>query len=121
MQAAHTEPEAFKASFDDFVARADDHLDVFRPFFPMLVCFLGNSKPSSVRVLAAEAFGTTKRQRIVAEVLLCTMFYRIGPHRRQVPIGTAPADEAGLSPVSSTGVVSIGSFELSRWRLRRMR
>ena len=46
---------------------------------------------------------------------------RIGPHRRQVPIGTAPADEAGLSPVSSTGVVSIGSFELSRWRLRRMR
>jgi hypothetical protein len=83
MQAAHTEREAFKASFDDFVARADDHLDVFRPFFPMLVCFLGNSKPSSVRVVAAEAYGTTKRQRIVAEVLLCRMFYRIGPHKRR--------------------------------------
>jgi hypothetical protein len=40
MQAMHTEPEAFKASFDDFVARADDHIGVVRPFFPMLVCFL---------------------------------------------------------------------------------
>jgi hypothetical protein len=40
MQEDHTEPEAFKASFDDFVARADDHISVVRPFFPMLVCFL---------------------------------------------------------------------------------
>ena len=40
MQETHTEPEAFKASFDDFVARADDHISVVRPFFPMLVCFL---------------------------------------------------------------------------------
>jgi hypothetical protein len=40
MQAAHTEPEAFEASFEEFVARAHDHLDVVRPFFPMLVCFL---------------------------------------------------------------------------------
>jgi hypothetical protein len=40
MQESHTEPQAFKASFDDFVARADDHISVVRPFFPMLVCFL---------------------------------------------------------------------------------
>ena len=40
MQAMHTEPEAFKASFDEFVARADEHINVVRPFFPMLVCFL---------------------------------------------------------------------------------
>ena len=40
MQVTHTEPEAFKASFDDFVARADDHISVVRPFFPMLVCLL---------------------------------------------------------------------------------
>ena len=47
MQETHTEPEAFKASFDDFVARAEDHISVVRPFFPMLVCFL----PSHPRVL----------------------------------------------------------------------
>jgi hypothetical protein len=40
MQETHTEPEAFKASFDDFVARADDHIIIVRPFFPLLVCFL---------------------------------------------------------------------------------
>jgi hypothetical protein len=39
MQAAHTEPAAFKTSFDEFVVRAHEHLDVVRPFFPMLVCF----------------------------------------------------------------------------------
>jgi len=111
MQAAHTEPEAFKASFDDFVARADDHLDVFRPFFPMLVCFLGNSKPSSVRVLAAEAFGTTKRQRIVAEVLLCTMFYRIGPHRRQVQTSGSYRDCPGRRGRVEPGFFDRGSFD----------
>src|SRR5260370_36355257 len=47
--------------------------------------------------------------------------YRASPRPNQVPIGTAPADEAGLSPVVSAGAVSIGSFELSRWRLRRVR
>jgi hypothetical protein len=46
MQAVHTEPAAYKASFDDFVVRAHDHLDVVRPFFPMLVCFLP-SHPSA--------------------------------------------------------------------------
>jgi hypothetical protein len=40
MQENHTEPEAFKASFDDFVARADDHISAIRPFFPMLMGFL---------------------------------------------------------------------------------
>jgi hypothetical protein len=40
MQETHTDPDAFKVSFDDFVARADDHISVVRPFFPMLVCFL---------------------------------------------------------------------------------
>jgi hypothetical protein len=40
MQEAHTEPEAFKASFDDFIARASEHISVVRPFFPALVCFL---------------------------------------------------------------------------------
>jgi len=52
MQAMHTEPEAFKASFDDFVARADDYMSAIRPFFPMLVGFLpshpgGLSEPDS--------------------------------------------------------------------------
>ena len=32
-----------------------------------------------------------------------------------------PVDEAGLSPVNSDGAVSIETFELSLWRLRRMR
>lgn len=40
MQQAHTDPEAFKASFDDLVARAHEHNEVVRPFFPTLVCFL---------------------------------------------------------------------------------
>jgi hypothetical protein len=40
MQETHTAPETFKTSFDGFVARADDHISVVRPFFPMLVCFL---------------------------------------------------------------------------------
>jgi hypothetical protein len=40
LEVMHTAPEAFKASFDDFVARADDHMSVVMPFFPMLVCFL---------------------------------------------------------------------------------
>ena len=40
MQETHTQPDAFKASFDDFVARADDHISVVRSFFPMLACFL---------------------------------------------------------------------------------
>ena len=40
LQETHTLPEAFKAAFDEFVARADDDISVVRPFFPMLVCFL---------------------------------------------------------------------------------
>jgi hypothetical protein len=57
MQAMHTEPEAFKVSFDDFVARADHHISVVRPFFPMLVCFLpshpgGLSEPHSPKCYA---------------------------------------------------------------------
>jgi hypothetical protein len=40
MQETHAEPEAFKASFDAFVARANEHINVVSPFFPTLACFL---------------------------------------------------------------------------------
>jgi hypothetical protein len=40
LQETHTVPEAFKTAFDEFLARADDHIGVVRPFFPLLVCFL---------------------------------------------------------------------------------
>ena len=47
MQESHTEPEAFKASFDDFVARADDHISVVRPFFPCWCVFFHLTPASS--------------------------------------------------------------------------
>ena len=40
MQEAQARPGDFKKSFDAFVARADEHLEVLRPFFPILVQFL---------------------------------------------------------------------------------
>jgi hypothetical protein len=40
MQEAQARPRDFKASFDAFIARADEHLEVVRPFFPILVQFL---------------------------------------------------------------------------------
>ena len=40
MQEAQARPDDFKASFEAFIARADEHLEVLRPFFPILVQFL---------------------------------------------------------------------------------
>jgi len=40
MQKAQTRPGDFQEWFDAFIARAEDHLDVLRPFFPILVQFL---------------------------------------------------------------------------------
>jgi hypothetical protein len=40
MQEAQARPADFRERFDAFVARADEHLDVVRPFFPFLVQFL---------------------------------------------------------------------------------
>jgi hypothetical protein len=40
MQKAQATPEEFKERFYEFVCRAEEHLDVVRPFFPALVVFL---------------------------------------------------------------------------------
>jgi hypothetical protein len=40
MQEAQARPSDFKESLDAFIARAEEHLDVVRPFFPVLVQFL---------------------------------------------------------------------------------
>jgi hypothetical protein len=40
MQEAQARPADFRERFDAFVARADEYLDVVRPFFPLLVQFL---------------------------------------------------------------------------------
>ena len=37
---AQARPGDFKASFDAFIAGAEEHLEVLRPFFPILVRFL---------------------------------------------------------------------------------
>jgi Helix-turn-helix domain of resolvase len=46
MQEAQARPADFTKRFDAFVARADEHLDVVRPFFPVLVQFLPTHKES---------------------------------------------------------------------------
>jgi hypothetical protein len=63
MQATHTEPEAFKASFDEFVARAHDHLDVVRPFFPMLICFLPSHPGVSREPHGPECYTAAKQSK----------------------------------------------------------
>jgi hypothetical protein len=40
MQEAQARPADFKERFDAFVARADEYLEVVRPFFPLLMQFL---------------------------------------------------------------------------------
>jgi hypothetical protein len=40
MQEAQARPADFRERFDAFVARADEYLDVVRPFFPLLAQFL---------------------------------------------------------------------------------
>jgi hypothetical protein len=40
MQECCEKPHEFQQRFDEFVARAADHLHVVRPFFPMLAQFL---------------------------------------------------------------------------------
>jgi hypothetical protein len=46
MQEAQARPRDFKESLDAFIARAEEHLDVVRPFFPVLVQFLLSHKES---------------------------------------------------------------------------
>ena len=46
MQEAQARPGDFKTSFDAFIARAEEHLEVVRPFFPVLVQFLPSHKES---------------------------------------------------------------------------
>ena len=48
MQEAQARPADFTKRFDAFVARADEHLDVVRPFLPALVEFLPAHKESLV-------------------------------------------------------------------------
>ena len=52
-------PEDFKVRFDEFVVRAEEYLHVVRPFFPVLVQFLGPQKGSrlSVEPRSSEAPG----------------------------------------------------------------
>ena len=40
MQKAQATPEEFEERFYEFVSRAEEHMDVVRPFFPALVVFL---------------------------------------------------------------------------------
>lgn len=40
MQEAQARSNDFKAPFEAFIARAEEHLEVLRPFFPILVQFL---------------------------------------------------------------------------------
>jgi hypothetical protein len=40
MQQCHDCPEDFKVRFEEFVIRAEEHLHVVRPFFPVLIQFL---------------------------------------------------------------------------------
>ena len=44
-----------------------------------------------------------------------------GNEKRQDSIGSAPAGIVGVELRSDPGALSIGGFELSRWRLRQMR
>ncbi|MGC1296212.1 MAG: hypothetical protein WA869_14350 [Alloacidobacterium sp.] len=44
MQEAQARPGDFKESLDAFIARAEEYLDVVRPFFPLLVQFLPSHK-----------------------------------------------------------------------------
>ena len=40
MQKAQANPEEFKKRFNEFVSRAEEQLEVIRPFFPALLAFL---------------------------------------------------------------------------------
>ena len=54
MQEAQARPGDFKESFDAFIARADEHLEVVQPFFPVLAQFLPSQKEPDT---AAEPLG----------------------------------------------------------------
>jgi len=40
MQETQANPERFKEQFDEFVCRAEEHIDLVRAFFPALVAYL---------------------------------------------------------------------------------
>ncbi len=61
LQETHTEPDEFKASFDYFVARADDQISVVRPFFPMLVCFLPSHPGTIAESDGPECYSSGRR------------------------------------------------------------
>ena len=49
MQKAQAAPEEFKQRFQEFVCRAEEQLQIVRPFFPALVIFLPSSRDGSQR------------------------------------------------------------------------
>jgi hypothetical protein len=57
MQEAQARPADFRQRFDAFVARADEYLDVVRPFFPVLVRFL----PAHRGYCTGPSLGESKR------------------------------------------------------------
>jgi hypothetical protein len=57
MQEAQARPADFRERFDAFVARADEYLDVVRPFFPVLVRFL----PADRGFCTGPSLGESKR------------------------------------------------------------
>ena len=57
MQEAQARPADFRERFDAFVARADEYLDVVRPFFPVLVGFL----PAHRGFCSGPSLGESKR------------------------------------------------------------
>jgi hypothetical protein len=61
MQATHTEPAAFKISFDAFIVRAHEQLDLVRSFFPMLVCFLPSHPAAASEPHGPECYKAAKR------------------------------------------------------------
>lgn len=62
MQEYRESPEEFKVRFDEFIARADEYLDVVRPFFAALVQLLPSheAERQSTEMQNFEGFGEPK-------------------------------------------------------------
>ncbi|MGA8502701.1 MAG: hypothetical protein WB683_14205 [Candidatus Sulfotelmatobacter sp.] len=60
MQEAQARPADFKAQFDMFVARAEEYLEVVRPFIPALVQFLPAHMGSFGEVSGTESAGLNR-------------------------------------------------------------
>ena len=66
MQEAQTRPVEFREWFSAFVARADEHLDIVRPFLPDLMKFLLKESRAAVGPRVIEADGECGWTRQVA-------------------------------------------------------